>query len=333
MIKGYPAMTTIRDIIYVSHAGTSSVEIVVCVPSFRRPQHLRLTLDSLAAQQTSHRFAVVIVDNDSGKRESVVEAVGFLERSGLPGVCLVEPNQGNCHAINAAFETALRYFPTATMLMMIDDDEIAFPQWLHLMVEAALDSGAEVVGGPVFPRFDDPTKQALAHHPAFRPAYDRSGPVPIIYGSGNCLMVRRVFTALANPRFDIRFNFLGGGDTDFFTRCQRAGMTFYWVAEAVIEETVPEARTHPRWLAARGLRIGAINYRIRALIAASPVSRARLLVRTLAILPLSLWRAAGLAVRERQLLIALHPIVVAIGGVLAAVGIEPQPYKDKAKPV
>jgi len=42
-----------------------SIGIVVCIPSFRRPQHLRLTLESLAAQRTARRFAVVIVDNDA----------------------------------------------------------------------------------------------------------------------------------------------------------------------------------------------------------------------------------------------------------------------------
>jgi hypothetical protein len=50
-------------------------------------------------------------------------------------------------------------------------------------------------------------------------------------------------------------------------------------------------------------------------------------------MPLSLIRAAGLVATERKTLIALHPIIVAIGGVLAVIGIEPQPYKaTKIKP-
>jgi GT2 family glycosyltransferase len=322
-------MTASREIILDSRIDEQSIEIVICVPSFRRPQHLRLTLESLAAQQTSHRFGVVIVENDAATRASVVEAVRFLEKSGIPGISLVEPQQGNCYAINAAFETALTSFPAATMLLMIDDDEVASPQWLQSMVDAARSTGADVVGGPVFPAFDDATKRDLGRHPAFCPAYASTGAVPMIYGSGNCLIARRVFTALANPSFDVRFNFLGGGDMDFFSRCRRAGMTFYWVAEAVIVETVPTSRTKIRWLAARGLRIGAINYRVRAITAQSLLSRATLLARTLALLPLSLWRAMRLAITERQLLIALHPIVVAVGGTLATVGIEPQPYKDK----
>ena len=38
-------------------------------------------------------------------------------------------------------------------------------------------------------------------------------------------------------------------------------------------------------------------------------------------------RAVGLFVREHQALIALHPVIVAIGSASAALGIEPQPYK------
>ena len=36
---------------------------------------------------------------------------------------------------------------------------------------------------------------------------------------------------------------------------------------------------------------------------------------------------------EHKALIALHPVIVAVGGALAAIGIEPQPYKaSKIKP-
>ena len=67
----------------------------------------------------------------------------------------------------------------------------------------------------------------------------------MIYGCGNCLITRAVFERLGDPAFDLRFNFLGGGDTDFFVRCRQAGMKFHWAAEALITETVPPSRTSP----------------------------------------------------------------------------------------
>jgi GT2 family glycosyltransferase len=316
-----------RKVEATSPALDTSIAVVICIPCFRRPQHLRLTLQSLGRQRTGRRFAVVIVENDAEGRESLAVAADVLERESLRGICVVEPRQGNCQAINAAFETALAIFPAATHVLMIDDDEIASPDWLERMLHAAEATGADIVGGPVWPNFDDGQNRDLRHHPAFRPAYDRSGPVPVIYGCGNCLIARSVFARLGLPAFDLRFNFLGGGDTDFFVRCREAGMTFHWVAEAVITETVPRNRTSPSWLALRGLRIGAINYHVQRKLAGTAWLQARLILKVLALLLLSLFRALGLAWAERATLIALHPVIVAAGGALAAIGVEPQPYK------
>ena len=316
-----------REVGAASPALESSIAIVVCIPSFRRPQHLRLTLQSLASQRTGRRFAVVIVENDVERRESLAVAVDIFEREILQGVCVVEPRQGNCHAINAAFETALQAFPSARHVLMVDDDEIASPEWLGRMVDAAETTGADVIGGPVWPDFDDGRTRHLRQHPAFRPAYDASGPVPVIYGCGNCLITRSVFDRLGLPAFDLRFNFLGGGDTDFFVRCREAGMRFHWVAEAVITETVPRGRTNPAWLALRGLRIGAINYHVQRKLAGTTRSQLRLMLKMLALLPLSVYRAVRIGLVDRTALIALHPVIVAAGGALAALGIEPQPYK------
>jgi GT2 family glycosyltransferase len=317
----------------ISPALDSSVATVVCIPAFRRPRLLRETLESLAKQRAGQPFAVVIVDNDAMASESVPVAREFLDAGELQGLCLVEPQQGNCHAINAAFATALATFPNARHFLMVDDDEIASPDWLARMVRAAVTTGADVVGGPVWPVFDDAAKQNLERHPAFKPAYEISGGVPMIYGCGNCLIARSVFERLGAPAFDLRFNFLGGGDVDFFARCRRAGMKFHWVAEAIITESVPETRTRPRWLAQRGLRIGAINYRVQRKVARTLLSRAGLFVKVLALIPLSLVRAARLAATGHKALIALHPIIVAAGGALAVIGIEPHQYKAaKIKP-
>ncbi|MBU6461940.1 MAG: glycosyltransferase family 2 protein [Bradyrhizobium sp.] len=304
-----------------------TVTVVVCIPTFRRPQHLRRTLQSLADQQTHCRFAVVVIENDAMKCEGAPVAAEFLHGGRLQGLCVVEPRQGNCRAINAAFQTALATFPAAIHLLMIDDDEVASPYWLERMVSAAEATGADVIGGPVLPNFDDDSKRALRRHPAFCPAYDASGPVPTIYGCGNCLIKRAVFERLDDPAFDLRFNFLGGGDTDFFARCRQAGMKFHWTADAIITETVPPSRTNPGWLALRGLRIGAINYHVEFKAARTLPTRIKLLARLLGRLPLSLMRAIRLIITEQKPIFALHPMAVALGSALASLGIEPQPYK------
>jgi GT2 family glycosyltransferase len=327
MENSEPTRGVSRAIVTTSPALDPTIETVVCVPCFRRPDHLRKTLQSLIEQRTDRRFAVVMVENDASACGSVPVANEFLRSGKLAGLCVVEPRQGNCQAINAAFEMAQAIFSNATDFLMIDDDEIASPDWLERMVKAAEETGADLVGGPVLQLFNDDAKRGLRRHPAFRPAYDTSGPVPIIYGCGNCLIRRSVFEKLGNPAFDLRFNFLGGGDVDFFSRCRRIGMTFYWVADAVIVETVPDVRTRPSWIALRGLRIGAINYRVQRKVAQTRWSRMRLAAKVMTLLPLSVFRAFHLFLTEWKPLIALHPMIVAAGGLLAAFGIEPQPYK------
>ena len=311
----------------VSPVLDGSVAAVVRIPAFRRPRLLRATLESLAGQRAARPFAVVIVDNDAMASESVPVAGEFLGSGKLGGLCLVEPHQGNCHAINAAFETALATFPNARHFLMIDDDEVASPDWLAQMVRAAETTGADVVGGPVWPVFDDVAKQNLERHPAFKPAYETSGAVPMIYGCGNCLIARSVFERLGAPAFDLRFNFLGGGDTDFFYRCRRLGVRFHWVSEATINETVPQNRTSLSWLITRGLRIGAINYHVQRKATPTVWSRIKLGLKLFGALPLSLTYAVRAFLTERKPSIAMHPMTVAVGGALAAIGIEPQPYK------
>ena len=104
-------------------------------------------------------------------------------------------------------------------------------------------------------------------------------------------------------------------------------MSFHWVAEAAISETVPPGRTSLRWLITRGLRIGAINYHVQRKATPTVWSRTKLTLKLLAALPLSLVYATRAILTERRPTIAMHPVTVAIGSALAAFGIEPQPYK------
>jgi GT2 family glycosyltransferase len=231
-------------------------------------------------------------------------------------------------AINCAFTTAREAFPHARYLAMIDDDEFASGDWLARLVETAERSGADVVGGPVFPRFELPSKAHLAKHPSFDPPYDRSGKVPIIYGTGNCLIRRTVFERLETPLFDLSFNYLGGGDTDFFSRCRAIGLQFYWDQSAAIFENVPPRRTRLSWLAARGLRIGAINYLVERKRATSIGRRMAIACKSLAFLCLSSLRVPLLLVTSPVPVAAIHPLLVACGRLLASLGAVPEQYRN-----
>jgi len=123
------------------------------------------------------------------------------------------------------------------------------------------------------------------------------------------------------------FNFLGGGDLDFFTRCRNAGLTSFWVQEALITETVPEERARYGWVLRRGMRIGSINRAVEVKQAADRISRLKILAKDIAIVPLALVRAMAALVRTGNPMIAAHPLAVSAGRIGAWVGLEQQPYR------
>ncbi len=306
--------------------SSAAPRAVVVVPTFRRPAMLRATLASLAAQDAGFPFAVLVVENDAEGLEGQNAAFDMFARAHLHGLTIVAPKQGNVEAINAGFAAALERFPQTDLFLMIDDDEIASPGWLAQMVAAAERSRAGIVGGPVYPKFETTVRRGMRDHPVFWPIRSQSGPIEMIYGSGNCLIRRSVFERLGLPAFDVAFNHLGGGDTDFFTRARNAGVSFYWCAEATISETVPSTRTRRDWVLKRGLRIGAINRRIdrkgRGAVA--------VLAKDAAVLALAPFRFARELLRSRSLLVASHPISVALGRILSIGGIETRQYRPES---
>lgn len=310
----------------------SNVVAVVCIPTFRRPTHLEKTLASLAHQAEGVNFAVVVVENDSEGREGKAVADAFLKSGALRGVCVVEPQRGNCRAINRAFETALESFASAEFILMIDDDEIASPSWLLEMAGGARQSGADIVGGPVVRAFETAPDRATALHPVFDPGVSFSRFIPSLLGSGNCLIRRHVFESFDAPYFDIRFNFLGGGDMDFFKRCRQKGFATYWSNDAIVTESVPAQRMEAGWILRRGLAIGAINYQIDCKRYPSRLGRSLIFVKNFLTLPLSALRAVSMFRRTRRLLPTLHPICVATGRNLAAFGFSPSPYERPSRP-
>ncbi|RDJ05711.1 glycosyltransferase family 2 protein [Rhizobium grahamii] len=301
-----------------------AVEAVVCIPTFRRSAWLARTLQSVCAQETDFAFAVVVVDNDAPNPVGARYAREFLASRSFPSLVLTEERQGNCHAINRAFGEAMDAFPDAEFLLMIDDDEIALPGWLAAMVGTAQREKADIVGGPVVRQFEVPVTAAVTRHLLFGSIEGTTRPIDQIHGSGNCLIRRHVFKGLASPLFDVRFNFLGGGDMEFFTRCRRAGYQSWWCAEAVIREFVPEERVSARFLMTRSLRTGSINYVIDRMHSGSA---RRIIAKNALSLGAGVMRSLALLVKTRRLLPASHPLLVSVGRTLASLGFLPTPYR------
>ncbi|RVA19042.1 glycosyltransferase, partial [Mesorhizobium sp. M7A.F.Ca.CA.004.11.2.1] len=133
-----------------------AVEAVVTLPTFKRPEQVLETLASLRAQQTGRRFAVIVMENEAEARAGAKAALPLFERGEMSGLVIIAHERGNCSAYNAGWQTAILQFPNFRHLLVIDDDEIADPQWLERMCRAAETLSADIVGGPQVPVFADP---------------------------------------------------------------------------------------------------------------------------------------------------------------------------------
>ncbi|WP_202334523.1 glycosyltransferase family 2 protein [Mesorhizobium sp. L-8-3] len=311
---------------------TEAVEVAVTVPTFRRPDQVLTTLASIRNQKTARRFAIVLIENDAEGLAGARAATPLFERGDLPGLLIVAHQRGNCSAYNAGWRTALAEFPRFRYIAVIDDDEIADHDWLEQLCGAAERLDAAIVGGPQIPVFPDAASEKWATHPVFAPPYRQSGPVKALYSSGNLLVSRDVLTRMEQPFLDLRFNFMGGGDSDFLSRAAEAGFRLAWCDEAKLRETIPARRLEADWVQARGLRNGVISTLVeKKKRAGSPFGAARVAAKSLLLLAASPVRGLARLLKTGSPAIALYPIHVALGRVLAEFGYANEQYRQPEK--
>ncbi|HEX2018977.1 MAG TPA: glycosyltransferase [Aurantimonas sp.] len=307
--------------------SAEAVEIVVTLPTFRRPDHLLRTLQSLKAQGTRRRFAAIVIENDAEQGAGRRAADPLFASGEIAGLIITAHARGNCSAYNAGWTTALERFPSMRYLAVIDDDETAGEDWLERLVGTAEALPVDIVGGPQVPVFEKEAGRSLARHPVFVPHYAASGPVPILFSSGNVLIRREVLETMGAPFLDTAFNFIGGGDSDFYSRCRERGFRFGWCAEAPVFETTPPRRMEFSWLNARGMRNGALSSIIERRRQGGRRGDLRRFAKSAALLAASPFRSAALAARTGSAIAGLYPMQVAIGRLLAEFGIVNEQYR------
>jgi len=95
---------------------------------------------------------------------------------------------------------------------------------------------------------------------------------------------------------------------------------------------VPARRTEADWIRARSLRNGVISTLVeRRKRAGTPFGRARVVLKSLALLAASPFRALLRLVRTRSTMTVLYPVHVALGRVLAEFGYANEQYRQPEK--
>jgi succinoglycan biosynthesis protein ExoM len=233
--------------------GPVSPHVAICALTFRRPEGLRALLDglrSLDPPDPGVTVRVIIVDNDpTGSGEAVVRAAA----ASLPWPVTyeIEPRRGIAQGRNRAVATAAG----ADFVAFIDDDEVPDPAWLNELLAVQRSTGADIVTGPVLPRFAERPPAWVVDGAFFERPRFRTGTTIHYSYTSNVLIASSVFRGEDRP-FAEWFVLSGGDDTHFFLRARLNGHRIVWADEATVVETIPASRVDVGWLVRREYRRG-----------------------------------------------------------------------------
>ena len=230
------------------------MKIAICISTFRRPQGLHQLLRSLAAitAPTGADITCVIVNNDPddpAPQDIASEAAAWFP---YPISVHYEATRGLSAPRNCALAAVAE---SAEWVAFIDDDSTADPEWLAQLVRVQRETQADVVTGPVVPRYES-TPPAWLEQGNFFLTNPRPTKSIVTSAYTNNVLISVAFLEQHRLRFDLRFGRSGGEDSHFFARVQRAGAHMVWCQEAVVFDAVPDARANAKWLFRRQVRTG-----------------------------------------------------------------------------
>lgn len=236
---------------------TQTNRIVIAAATFKRPEGLSRLLDGIEALDTNALVRVVICDNDiNGQAGRAVVKARVLAGFRFELECIVAEQRGISHARNALFKN-IHERGDCDFIAIIDDDEWPEPQWLNAFESMALQTNADILAGPVVSVFESTeVTTPVAECEQFRRKQKSSGLVPIVLSTENAFLKSGTLDLIEQPWFDSQFAFTGGEDADLFYRFKRAGASFAWSDQAVVNELVPTSRSTAQWALKRNFRRG-----------------------------------------------------------------------------
>jgi succinoglycan biosynthesis protein ExoM len=227
--------------------------VAISVSTLHRAAGLERVLRSLAAQAgpALPRIVAVVVNNDpsdAGPRATVERVRG---ETGLAIELLDEPRRGVAPPRNRGLARARELAPVVGFL---DDDEEAPPGWLAALLRAKRDFAADVVTGPVEPRFASPPPAWVERGGFFAAARRPHGSLRPWAFTNNVLLDAALADRL-DRWFDDSFLRLSE-DRHFFQRLARTGARIVWAADAAVIDHVAPGRVSEEWLVRRMRTVG-----------------------------------------------------------------------------
>ncbi len=266
--------------------------VTICIATYKRPAGLAALLASIDCQRLAESVDVeiVVVDNAPPTAQPVVEE--FEASSGLPARYLQQPLRNIAITRNAGVAAA-----SGAFIWFVDDDEVAEPNCLQGLLDAADQFNADVVYGPVIPSFEGPIADWLKplHH---RPIH-RTGTISTARRTGNTLVRSGILAGIEGP-FDEAFGLTGGEDSMMFRQLEARGLTLIDCEDAIAVETVPTERSTWKWIKDRRRRLGQIYGRQTVKLEGSLLHKQVALVSVKAAAQVFVWGIAALGTRNNR---------------------------------
>ncbi len=223
--------------------------VTIAVLTFKRPTDISEALPQLLdqAERYSGDGKVLVIDNDPAASASEIVTSYHDERLRY----VVESTPG----IAAARNRALAETDT-DLIVFIDDDERPSTDWLELLVaEYRRHPGALGVFGLVESTFGAEPDPWLAAGKFFERRRPATGTSLDVVATNNLLLDMARLREL-ELSFDQDYGISGGSDTMFSRQARQRGGTFYFCAEALVHDVVPQDRANRQWVLKRSHRSG-----------------------------------------------------------------------------
>jgi succinoglycan biosynthesis protein ExoM len=239
------------------------VALHICVVVCTCDRHALLgeLLAALIPQMMAERGCLVVTDNGRQAAQTIVEA----HRNSVATTYLRIAERGLVAARNAGLSAALS--TEADVIAFIDDDETPDERWLANLAACLQRTPADIVCGPLEPKFAKTPPDWALHGPFFR----KSGTA---IGTGNIMFRASIIPNDPSQWFQPAFAFIGGEDEEFFQRLIAQGARFATAPDALVHECVPPIRMRLRYVLSTGFRDGVIETALHRQNAGSATAKA-----------------------------------------------------------
>ncbi|WAJ70970.1 glycosyltransferase family 2 protein [Catenovulum adriaticum] len=223
--------------------------ISVCICTYKRA-HISQTLASINNLNLPHgcEIEIVVVDNDAD-----LFAKPLVEQARSQLNCSLHYLQQTAQNISAARNLCLEK-ASGDWVALIDDDEIADPNWLLNLYQAAQQYQADIVCGQVVSTYPAGTEQWIIDGGFFDRKRHSNG-TQLSSCAANCTLFKR--DKIQDRRFDLSYGKTGGEDAEFFNGLHNQGCKIVYCDDAIVSEEVEANRLNIRYLITRKMRIGA----------------------------------------------------------------------------